>query len=93
MVLFRLGLRAAEIAALHLEDIDWRAGEIVVRGKGRSEERLPLPFDVGHFLLSLGETSVGDGDGIVWSRSAAPTAGAGVMQVNRAPRRIIPDSA
>jgi site-specific recombinase XerD len=47
VLLARLGLRAAEVAALCLDDIDWRAGEIVVRGKGRSEERLPLPSDVG----------------------------------------------
>jgi site-specific recombinase XerD len=47
VLLSRLGLRAAEVAALCLEDIDWRAGEIVVHGKGRSEERLPLPSDVG----------------------------------------------
>jgi len=47
VVLVRLGLRAAEVAALRLDDIDWRAGEIVVRGKGRTEERLPLPVDVG----------------------------------------------
>ena len=33
-VLVRLGLRAGEVAALTLEDIDWRAGELVVRGKG-----------------------------------------------------------
>ena len=47
VLLARLGLRAAEVAALRLDDIDWRAGEIVVRGKGRTEERLPLPSDVG----------------------------------------------
>jgi integrase/recombinase XerD len=47
VLLSRLGLRAAEVAALRLDDIDWRGGEIVVRGKGRSEERLPLPYDVG----------------------------------------------
>jgi len=47
VLLVRLGLRAAEVAALRLDDIDWRAGEIVVRGKGRTEERLPLPPDVG----------------------------------------------
>jgi integrase len=46
-VLARLGLRAGEVAALELADIDWRAGELVVRGKGRREERLPLPADVG----------------------------------------------
>lgn len=47
VLLARLGLRAAEVASLRLDDIDWRAGEIVVRGKGRTEERLPLPSDVG----------------------------------------------
>jgi len=46
-VLLRLGLRAGEVAALRLDDIDWRAGEIVVHGKGRRDERLPLPADVG----------------------------------------------
>ena len=46
-VLARLGLRAGEVAALALADIDWRAGELVVRGKGRRQERLPLPGDVG----------------------------------------------
>lgn len=47
VLLVRLGLRAAEVAALRLDDVDWRAGEIVVRGKGHTEERLPLPSDVG----------------------------------------------
>ncbi|HEX3827871.1 MAG TPA: tyrosine-type recombinase/integrase [Sporichthyaceae bacterium] len=47
LLLARLGLRAAEISALRLDDIDWRTGEITVRGKGRTEDRLPLPPDVG----------------------------------------------
>jgi site-specific recombinase XerD len=47
VLLVRLGLRAAEVAALRLEEIDWRAGEIVVRGRARTEEVLPLPSDVG----------------------------------------------
>lgn len=46
ITLLRLGLRRGELARLTLDDIDWRAGELVVRGKGR-EERLPLPADVG----------------------------------------------
>lgn len=46
-MLVRLGLRAGELAALDLDDIDWRAGEIVIRGKGDRHERLPLPADVG----------------------------------------------
>jgi len=49
-LLVRLGLRAGEAAGLELGDIDWRAGEIVVRGKGRREGRLPLPDDVGRAL-------------------------------------------
>jgi integrase len=52
VLLSRLGLRAAEASALRLDDIDWRAGEIVVRGKGRTEERLPLPSDVGEAIAS-----------------------------------------
>ena len=48
-VLTRLGLRAGEVAALQLGDIDWRAGELVVHGKG-SHGRLPLPVDVGRAL-------------------------------------------
>ena len=46
-MLVRLGVRAGEVAALRVDDIDWRAGEIVVRGKGKCTERLPLPTDVG----------------------------------------------
>ena len=51
-MLSRLGLRAGEVAGLGLEDIDWRAGEIVVRGKGRRDERLPLPADVGEAIAA-----------------------------------------
>lgn len=50
LLLLRLGLRAGEVAGLALEDVDWRAGEIVVRGKGRREDRLPLPVDVGEAI-------------------------------------------
>jgi len=46
-ILARLGLRAGEVAALRLEDIDWRKGEVTVHGKGNREDRLPLPHDVG----------------------------------------------
>jgi site-specific recombinase XerD len=52
ITLLRLGLRASEVAALALEDIDWHAGELVVHGKGRREDRLPLPADVGGALVS-----------------------------------------
>jgi integrase len=46
-VLARLGLRAGEVASLTLDDFDWRAGEVVVAGKGNRRDRLPLPTDVG----------------------------------------------
>ncbi|WP_327009710.1 site-specific integrase [Dactylosporangium sp. NBC_01737] len=49
-VLARLGLRAGEVAALNVDDLDWRAGEIEVRGKGNRRERLPLPVDVGRAI-------------------------------------------
>lgn len=47
IVLARLGLRAGEVAKLDLHDINWRDGEVVVHGKGRRDDRLPLPTDVG----------------------------------------------
>jgi integrase/recombinase XerD len=50
ITLLRLGLRAGEAAGLTLDDVDWRAGEIVVHGKGRREDRLPLPADVGEAI-------------------------------------------
>jgi integrase/recombinase XerD len=52
MLLARLGLRAGEVRMLNLDDIDWRAGELVVRGKGQRIERLPLPADVGQALAA-----------------------------------------
>jgi len=51
-MLARLGLRAGEIVALRLEDIDWQRGEIMVRGKGNRHERLPLPVDVGRAVAA-----------------------------------------
>lgn len=50
MLLARLGLRAGEVSSMGLDDIDWRAGELVVRGKGSRSERLPLPTDVGNVI-------------------------------------------
>jgi site-specific recombinase XerD len=50
MLLARLGLRSIEIARLQLEDLDWRAGDLLVHGKARRDDRLPLPDDVGAAL-------------------------------------------
>lgn len=47
VLLARLGLRAGEVAALELGDINWRQGELTIRGKGSRRDSLPLPADVG----------------------------------------------
>ncbi len=52
LVLLRLGLRASEVARLELDDIDWRAGEIAIRGKGGRHDRLPLPIEVGEAIVA-----------------------------------------
>jgi integrase/recombinase XerD len=52
VLLARLGLRAGEVAALRLNDVDWRAGELVVRGKARRQDQLPLPVEVGEALVA-----------------------------------------
>ncbi len=51
-LLLRLGLRAAEVAALDLDDVDWRLGQLTVRGKGHRDARLPLPHDVGRAVAA-----------------------------------------
>jgi len=51
-MLARLGVRAGELAALRLDDIDWRAGTIVIRGKGHQIEQLPWPVDVGEAVAA-----------------------------------------
>ena len=52
MLVARLGLRSIEVARLELRDVDWRSGELVVRGKGRRQDRLPLPAEVGEALVA-----------------------------------------
>jgi len=52
LLLARMGLRAGEVAALGLDDIDWRRGEIIVCGKRGRRDRLPLPADVGEAIVA-----------------------------------------
>ena len=52
LLVARLGLRAGEVLALKLQDLDWRAGEITVPGKGLVHDRMPLPVDVGEALAA-----------------------------------------
>jgi site-specific recombinase XerD len=52
LLLARLGLRAGEVAAIGLDDVEWRRGELLVRGKGSRQDLLPLPVDVGEAIVS-----------------------------------------
>lgn len=52
VLLAKLGLRAGEVAGLQLDDVDWRAGQLTVRGKGSRIDVLPLPAQVGQALAS-----------------------------------------
>lgn len=94
LMLSRLGLRAGELAALRLEDVDWHAGEIDVPGKGGRRERLPLPDDVGQALVAYlrrGRPKTGDRDRSLFVRFDAPrtglSSGAVTAMVKRAARR------
>jgi site-specific recombinase XerD len=74
----RLGLRAGEVAALSLDDIDWRAGELTVRGKGNRSERLPLTADAGEAIagwLRAGRPEPFEGTRQVFLRVRAPHRG------------------
>ncbi len=76
LLLARLGLRAGEVAALELDDVHWDLGEIVVRGKGRRHDRLPLLDDVGEALaLYLREARGPSSSRRVFLRRCAPHVG------------------
>ncbi len=76
LLLARLGLRAGEVVALELDDIHWRAGEIIIRGKkGLRHDRFPLPADVGAAVSTY------------LRRDRPPSTGRRVFLCRRAPRR------
>src|SRR5215470_13701076 len=76
-LLARLGLRGAEAAGLQLGDIDWRAGEITVTGKGSRTERLPLPAPAGEALAA-------------WLKDGRPSCGSrSVFVTARRPHRPV----
>lgn len=52
LLMARLGLRAQEVIAIRLGDINWAAAEILIRGKGRQYDRMPLPADVGEAIVA-----------------------------------------
>lgn len=51
LLLARLGLRAGEVVAMTLDDIDWETGVLTVCGKGARKNPLPIPHDVGNSLV------------------------------------------
>lgn len=83
LLMARLGLRAGEVAALRLDDLDWHQGEVLVRGKGRRQARLPLPPDVGAALVAyLRHSRPAGADRRVFLRVIAPAGGLTPQGVN-----------
>lgn len=80
LLMARLGLRAAEVIAIRLDDIDWRAGELLVRGKGKLHDRLPISAEVGEALSRYLREERG------------PTTCRAVFVTHRAPHRAFKDS-
>ena len=52
LLLARLGLRSGEVASLELDNIDWNAGQLSVRGKSGQRSELPLPAEVGEAIAA-----------------------------------------
>ena len=72
LLLARLGLRAGDVVALRLSDIDWCDGSFLVSGKGRCEARLPLSQEVGDAILKYLEKRPDDNECKVFLRVVAP---------------------
>lgn len=84
----RLGLRSAEVARLELGDVDWRAGELLIRGKARRQERLPLPVEVGQALATyLRDARPRTGDRAVFMTCRPPRRGIQPYLVKNVVRR------
>jgi integrase/recombinase XerD len=96
LLLVRLGLRSVEVAAMQLEDIDWRAGEILVRGKGGRHDRLPRPPGESRAVFvgmlapgaALTRQAVGTVVNAACSRAGIPQAGAHRLRHTAATRML-----
>jgi integrase/recombinase XerD len=77
----RLGLRAAEVIAIQLDDIDWRAGELMVRGKGQRHDRVPIPPDVGAAIADYVSRDRSSASRVLFVQERAPNAPFGDGQV------------
>src|SRR6266852_7200637 len=76
LLLARLGLRAGEVEALKLDDIDWAAGTLVVHGKGGKVRQMPLLHDVGKAIsVYLRKDRRSTSDRRIFQRIGAPRLG------------------
>ena len=76
LALARLGIRSSEVVSLELDDIDWVAGQIRVRGKNGQRHDLPLPADVGKAIVDyLRKSRPRNADCRVFLRDKAPIRG------------------
>jgi site-specific recombinase XerD len=91
LLLARLGLRGGEVVALEIDDIDWRTGEVMIRGKGLLHERLPLLTEPGEALATyLHQDRPGTRSRRVFVRRKAPHSGfAGPSTVSTIVRRAL----
>jgi site-specific recombinase XerD len=88
VLMLRLGLRAGEVAVLRLEDVDWRAGQVIVHGKRARVDQLPVPADVGKAIagyLQRGRPRTAARQ--VFVRTVPPPAGLGRSAVSTIVRR------
>lgn len=90
LLLARLGMRAREVAAMQLGDLRWRTGEIVVRGKGRVQQRLPLLAEVGAAIAAYLRDGRLDGPcREVFLRNEAPRVALGADAIGLIVRRSL----
>lgn len=90
LLLARLGMRACEVAAIEIDDLRWRSGEIVVRGKGQIHQRLPMLSDVGAAVaLYLRNGRPNSPCRRVFLRNDAPCIGLGADAIGLIVRRAL----
>jgi len=77
LLISRLGLRAGEVAAMQIADVDWRGGGLTVRGKGNRLDVMPLPVDVGQAMADYVQYArpLTPASGFVFVRAVAPFGG------------------
>ncbi len=72
LLMARLGLRAHEVIAIRLEDLDWRSGEVLIHGKGGQHERMPLLVDAGEAIAAYLQDGRAGGERHLFVTAKAP---------------------